>query len=52
VPERTPVISAPASGPGSGTGSLPIRNRRTAWVLVAWIVLLMLASAAVAWLRN
>ncbi len=33
-------------------GLLSSRNRRTAIVLVAWIALLMLASAVVAWLRN
>jgi hypothetical protein len=33
-------------------GALSSRNRRTALVLVAWIALLMLASAVVAWLRN
>jgi hypothetical protein len=44
-----------ASAPGAGSAvarGLPSRNRRTAVVLVAWIVLLMLASAVVAWLRN
>jgi hypothetical protein len=44
---------ASTAGPGSaGHRSLPTRNRRTALVLVAWIVVLMLASALVAWLRN
>jgi hypothetical protein len=33
-------------------GPPPARNRRTALGLVAWILLLMLASALVAWLRN
>ena len=28
------------------------RNRRTALVLVAWIVVLVLVSGVVAWLRN
>jgi hypothetical protein len=32
--------------------ALPVRNRRTAIGLVAWIVALMLASALVAWFRN
>jgi hypothetical protein len=46
-------MSASTSGAGSSVArDLPSRNRRTAVVLVAWIVLLMLASAAVAWLRN
>jgi len=53
VPERAPAVSAPAAGPGSAGGStVPRRNRRTALVLVAWIALLMLVSALVAWLRN
>ena len=28
------------------------RNRRTAFILLIWIALLMLASGVVAWLRN
>jgi hypothetical protein len=36
----------------AATTPLATRNRRTALVLVAWIALLMLASAVVAWLRN
>jgi hypothetical protein len=36
----------------AATTPLSSRNRRTALVLVAWIGLLMLVSAAVAWLRN
>lgn len=47
MPERAPDMFAPAPA-----AALPGRNRRTALVLVAWIVLLMLASAVVAWLRN
>jgi len=40
--ERGPVTD------GAPTG----RNRRTALILVAWIVVLVLASGVVAWLRN
>ncbi|HEY7139545.1 MAG TPA: hypothetical protein VIE44_05580 [Methylomirabilota bacterium] len=53
--ERAPAVSASSTGTGPGpavAGSLPGRNRRTALVLVAWIVLLVIASALVAWLRN
>jgi hypothetical protein len=32
--------------------TLPSRNRRTALVLVAWILVLALAAALVAWFRN
>jgi hypothetical protein len=41
-----------ASGMITAATPLATRNRRTALVLVAWIALLMLASAVVAWLRN
>lgn len=51
--ERTPFVSTSAADPRSASPSaLPARNRRTAFVLVAWILVLMLASALVAWLRN
>jgi hypothetical protein len=53
VPTRAPEVR-PVS-PGSElavSGSLPTRNRRTAIGLVAWIVVLMLTSALVAWFRN
>jgi hypothetical protein len=51
--ERAPAVSASSTGPGPAVaGSLPTRNRRTALVLVAWIILLAIASALVAWLRN
>ena len=36
-------------GPG---GSLEDRNRRTARFLVGWIVLLVLVSLVVIWVRN
>jgi hypothetical protein len=53
VPERAPVVSTSSPGTGPATaGTLPTRNRRTALALVAWIVILGLASALVAWLRN
>jgi hypothetical protein len=32
--------------------ALSSRNRRTAIVLVAWILVLVLVSGVVAWLRN
>ena len=44
-PRVSEMVVEPPGGPSS-------RNRRTALVLVAWIALLMLASAVVAWLRN
>jgi hypothetical protein len=48
-----PSVLASAADPGAAADrTLPTRNRRTAFVLVAWIVVLMLASALVAWLRN
>ena len=51
--ERAPAASSvsPASDVATD-GALPTRNRRTALALVAWILVLMLASALVAWLRN
>jgi hypothetical protein len=47
--ERAPTTSTSSPGPDS---TLPSRNRRTALALVAWILVLALASALVAWLRN
>lgn len=38
--------------PGARAEDLPERNRRTARVLVAWILVLAAASVMVAWLRN
>jgi hypothetical protein len=53
MPDRAPLVSTPSPGVGSAAaGTLPTRNRRTALALVAWIVVLALASALVAWLRN
>jgi hypothetical protein len=52
VAERMPSAFASAAGSGAADRTLPTRNRRTAFVLVAWIVVLMVASALVAWLRN
>jgi hypothetical protein len=53
VVPRAPVISTSAADrPPAVPTALPVKNRRTAFVLVAWIVVLMLASALVAWLRN
>ena len=50
---RAPVISTSAADrPSAAPTALPVKNRRTAFVLVVWIVVLMLASALVAWLRN
>jgi hypothetical protein len=43
---ETPVPAPGAPRPVSE------RNRRTAWILLAWIALLMLAAVAVAWIRN
>ena len=47
--ERAPVTATSSPGPRM---TLPSRNRRTALALVAWILVLALASALVAWLRN
>jgi hypothetical protein len=53
VSERAPAASTSSPGVGSAAArTLPSRNRRTALALVAWIVVLALASALVAWLRN
>jgi len=46
-------MSVRETEPGSLTdGALTGRNRRTALILVAWIVVLVLVSGVVAWLRN
>jgi hypothetical protein len=46
-------MSASSTDPRSAVdGTLPGRNRRTALVLVAWILFLVLVSGLVAWLRN
>jgi hypothetical protein len=42
----------PSRAPEVVVDPLSTRNRRTALILLAWIALLMLASAVVAWLRN
>jgi hypothetical protein len=52
LPRASLVPASPVEPRLAAPGSLATRNRRTAWVLVAWIVVLMLVSAAVAWLRN
>jgi hypothetical protein len=53
VATRGPALLASSARPEPAPDrTLPARNRRTAFVLVAWIVVLMLASALVAWLRN
>jgi hypothetical protein len=52
VPERAISLSVGDPERSVRGGALPTRNRRTALGLVAWIVLLMLVSALVAWLRN
>jgi hypothetical protein len=53
VVERMPTVSPlPTDRDPIAAGSQPARNRRTALGLVVWILLLMLASALVAWLRN
>ena len=53
MPTRTREVRPVSPGSGlAASGSLPTRNRRTAIGLVAWIVVLMLASALVAWFRN
>ena len=52
LPRASLIPALPVAPRPAPPGSLAARNRRTAWVLVAWIVVLMLASAAVAWLRN
>ena len=50
---RAPAVSVPESGSETvADPRLAGRNRRTAVVLVAWIVVLVLVSGAVAWLRN
>ena len=51
--ERVPVMAVRETEPGPVTdGALTGRNRRTALILVAWIVVLVLVSGVVAWLRN
>ena len=51
--ERVPAVSVRETDSGSvADGALTGRNRRTALVLVAWIVVLVLVSGVVAWLRN
>ena len=51
--ERARAMSVPAGEPQSASdAALTGRNRRTALVLVAWIVVLVLVSGLVAWLRN
>ena len=50
--ERVPAMSVRETDSGSVADALTGRNRRTALVLVAWIVVLVLVSGAVAWLRN
>lgn len=52
LPRASLVSEAPVEPRLASRRSLATRNRRTAWVLVAWIVVLMLVSGAVAWLRN
>jgi hypothetical protein len=51
VTERARVMSVGETGPGAER-TLTGRNRRTALVLVAWIIVLVLVSGVVAWLRN
>lgn len=46
APSEPLVADAPTPAP------LPVRNRRTAVVLVAWIALLMTVAVVVAWFRN
>ena len=51
--ERARAMPVPAAEPQSASDSaLTERNRRTALVLVAWILVLVLVSGVVAWLRN
>ncbi|HWC01512.1 MAG TPA: hypothetical protein VHF87_01965 [Methylomirabilota bacterium] len=50
--ERSSSAAGPAVDPARGAGTLPVRNRRMAVGLLAWIVLLMLLAALVAWLKN
>jgi hypothetical protein len=53
VSERAPTLSVPEAGPRPlADSALSGRNRRTALVLVAWILVLVLVSGIVAWLRN
>jgi hypothetical protein len=53
VPDRVPAMPAQdARTEPAPAVALPVRNRRTAIGLVAWIVGLMLVSALVAWFRN
>ena len=52
LPRASLVSPSPVAPRPAPRGALAARNRRTAWILVAWIVVLMLASAVVAWLRN
>jgi hypothetical protein len=53
VAARASTVATRGRNPAvDDAGSLPARNRRTAAALVAWILVLMLVSALVAWLRN
>jgi hypothetical protein len=52
LPRASLVAPGPVGPQPARPGTVAARNRRTAWILVAWIVVLMLASAVVAWLRN
>ena len=46
-------MAVPETRPEAETDrALTGRNRRTALILVAWIVVLVLVSGVVAWLRN
>jgi len=42
-----PVVAA-----SSDPAPLPVRNRRTAAVLLVWIAILAAAAVVVAWVRN
>ena len=51
--ERVHAMSVPeAESRSAADPALTGRNRRTALVLVAWIVVLVVVSGVVAWLRN
>ena len=52
MPDRAPAMPVRDARAEPVAAGLPVRNRRTAIGLVAWIVGLMLVSALVAWFRN
>jgi hypothetical protein len=53
VAPRAPAMSVPETGSEPmADPALSGRNRRTAVILIAWIIVLVLVSGLVAWFRN